>query len=59
VEFVPKSDSQVRRLLATRKDIFSTYTVEGFEQAFALYFSLVEKTPIPGSDRVMYLFKRL
>ena len=59
VEFVPKSDSQVRRLLATRKDIFSAYTMEGFEQAFARYFTLVEKTPIPGSDRVMYLFKRL
>ena len=59
LEFVPKSDSQVRRLLATRKDIFSTYTMEGFEQAFARYFTLVEKKPIPGSDRVMYLFKRL
>jgi len=26
VEFVPKSDSQVQRLLSTRKDIFDTYT---------------------------------
>jgi hypothetical protein len=34
VEFVPKTDSQVQRLLSTRKDIFDRYTVEGFEEAF-------------------------
>jgi hypothetical protein len=58
VEFVPKSDSQVQRLLASRKDIFPDYTVEGFEHAFSAYFSIEEKTPIPGSDRVLYLLKR-
>ena len=58
VEFVPKSDSQVQRLLATRKDIFDQYTEEGFEQAFAGCFTIVEKAPIPGSERVLYLFKR-
>lgn len=58
VEFVPKSDSQVKRLLATRKDIFDTYNEEGFEAAFGEHFTLVEKAPIPGSDRSLYLFKR-
>lgn len=58
VEFVPKSDSQVKRLLATRKDIFDSYTEEGFEAAFRDRFTLVEKAPIPGSDRTLYLFKR-
>jgi ribosomal protein L11 methylase PrmA len=58
VEFVPKSDSQVQRLLASRKDIFPDYTAEGFEHAFSAYFSIEEKTPIPGSDRVLYLLKR-
>jgi len=58
VEFVPKSDSQVKRLLATRKDIFDKYTEEGFEEAFAGYFTIAEKTPIPGSERTLYLFKR-
>jgi len=58
VEFVPKSDSQVKRLLATRKDIFDRYTEEGFEEAFSGYFSLEEKVPIPGSERTLYLFKR-
>jgi hypothetical protein len=57
VEFVPKSDSQVKRLLATRKDIFDQYTVEGFETAFTGYFEIIEKAPIPGSERTLYLFK--
>ncbi len=31
IEFVPKRDSQVRRLLASRADIFPTYDEAGFE----------------------------
>jgi len=58
LEFVPKSDSQVRRLLASRKDFFDTYTVEGFEKAFTSYFSLEKKVLLPESDRILYLFKR-
>jgi len=58
VEFVPKSDSQVKRLLATRKDIFDQYHEQGFETAFAQFFTLEDKAPIPGSERTLYLFKR-
>lgn len=58
VEFVPKSDSQVKRLLATRKDIFDQYTIEGFETAFSGFFEIIEKAPIPGSERTLYLFKK-
>ncbi len=58
VEFVPKGDSQVKRLLATRKDIFNKYTEEGFEEAFALFFETEQKVLIPGSQRTLYLFKR-
>ncbi len=35
IEFVPKNDSQVQRLLATREDVFPSYHKAGFEQAFA------------------------
>ena len=58
VEFVPKSDSQVKRLLATRKDIFDSYTEEGFEKAFATRFTLEKKELISGSERTLYLFKK-
>ena len=57
IEFVPKSDSQVVRLLATREDIFMDYTPEGFEAAFSQHFSIEETTPVPDSDRTLYLMK--
>jgi hypothetical protein len=54
VEFVPKSDSQVRRLLVTRKDIFDAYTREGFERAFGEVFALKRRIPLSDSDRALY-----
>jgi len=58
IEFVPKSDSQVQRLLATREDIFPDYTVEGFENAFSEQFNLVRVEPIQDSERRLYLMQR-
>ena len=36
IEFIPKSDSQVKRLLATREDIFENYDEENFEKELTL-----------------------
>jgi len=58
VEFVPKSDSQVQRMLATREDIFPLYGREGFERAFAVDFETVDSTQLPGSERRVYLMAR-
>ena len=54
IEFVPKEDSQVRRLLATRKDIFPTYTREGFETAFQQWFVIRDTRLVEDSQRVIY-----
>ncbi|MEM7354968.1 MAG: SAM-dependent methyltransferase, partial [Acidobacteriota bacterium] len=51
IEFVPKVDSQVRRLLASREDIFPDYTREGFEAAFSQCFAIEASEPIRGSER--------
>ena len=59
IEFVPKSDAKVRTLLASRQDIFPSYTREGFEAAFALFWHTQEAVDIPGSERTLYLLKRL
>jgi hypothetical protein len=56
IEFIPKEDSQVKRMLATRKDIFQNYTVDEFEAIFQKYFALCDKQKIVESDRVLYLF---
>jgi ribosomal protein L11 methylase PrmA len=58
VEFVPKSDSQVKRLLASRLDIFPDYTLEGFRQAFEHHYLLIDETPIDACERTVFLMKR-
>jgi ribosomal protein L11 methylase PrmA len=55
IEFVPKSDSQVQRMLRSRPDIFPTYTREGFEAAFRTSFRIEAAEPVSGSERLLYL----
>ncbi len=57
VEFVPKSDSQVQRMLASRVDIFDQYSREAFEEAFSRYFAIESADPISGSERILYLLR--
>ncbi|MCS3903565.1 ribosomal protein L11 methylase PrmA [Methylohalomonas lacus] len=58
IEFVPKRDSQVQRLLRTREDIFGEYDQEHFEEAFRQYFDIRRAEPIRGSERVLYLMEK-
>jgi hypothetical protein len=58
IEFVPKSDPQVARLLRSREDIFDEYTEAGFEQSLAPWFAIARKTPVSQSGRVLYLLER-
>ena len=54
IEFVPKSDSQVQRLLATREDIFAGYRQEAFECEFSTYFAVRDCVKIQDSERTLY-----
>lgn len=58
IEFVPKSDSQVQKLLSTRKDIFLDYHPEGFERSFGECFQIIDKQAISGTHRILYLLQR-
>ncbi len=58
IEFVPKSDPKVATLLATREDVFPSYTREGFEAAFSSCFEIVSAQDISGSDRTLYRMHR-
>jgi len=58
IEFVPKSDSQVKILLSTRDDIFPNYTPTGFERAFSKHFQIIEKSAVQNSERKIYLMKK-
>lgn len=58
IEFVPKSDSQVQKLLRSREDIFPDYTRQGFEAAFGRFFKVVESFPLRESERWLYLLRK-
>lgn len=57
IEFVPKEDSQVQRLLRTREDIFDAYDQANFEKSFIEFFEIVEKRQIDQSRRCAYLMR--
>jgi len=58
VEFVPKQDSQVQRLLTTREDVFDGYTQAGFEEDFSRRYEILGAHPIRDSARTLYLLRR-
>lgn len=58
IEFVPKEDPQVQKLLAARKDIFTEYHAEGFKTAFKRSYRIVAESAIRDSARSLYLMRR-
>jgi hypothetical protein len=58
IEFVPKNDSQVQRLLRTREDIFYQYTQNHFEVAFGDHFSILKREKILDMQRTLYLMEK-
>jgi len=58
IEFVPKDDSQVQKLLSTREDIFPDYTQQDFEIEFKKYFTINNVENINDSKRTIYLMKK-
>lgn len=54
IEFIPKEDTQVQRLLRTREDIFKEYNQRRFEEVFKRYFEIEEKYKIPNTKRILY-----
>jgi hypothetical protein len=58
LEFVPKKDSQVQRLLAAREDVFTDYNKDQCIVAFQQYFTLLEESPVLESLRSILLFRK-
>jgi hypothetical protein len=58
LEFVPKDDSQVKKLLANREDIFAGYAQDACEEAFGGFFETIRKERIKDSARTLYLMKK-
>ncbi len=59
IEFVPKSDEKINDMLRQKKDIYHDYIEEKFIKNFDKYFSIVDKKNIPGTERVLFLMKKI
>ena len=57
IEFIPKSDSMVQKLLTSRKDIFPNYTQKEFEKEFQAFFKIIRSEQVSDSNRTLYLMK--
>jgi hypothetical protein len=57
VEWIPKDDPQVMRLLVSREDTFPDYVRERFEAAFAEHYTLESAADLAESGRRLYLWK--
>lgn len=57
VEFIPKEDSQVQKLLANREDIFQNYNKEGFEKEFKNFYQIKKMFSISKSKRILYMME--
>lgn len=59
IEFIPKEDSQVQRMLASRADIFDKYTEETFLKEFSRYYQITYRTKLSGSQRSLYFMEQI
>lgn len=58
IEFIPKEDSQMQRLLMNREDIFPVFTKDNFEKIFQKIFKIIISAKINESNRIIYLMKK-
>ena len=58
IEFIPKSDSQVIKLLLSRQDIFDNYTKDGFEKSFSDSFNVLSFKKLSYSERTLYFLEK-
>ena len=58
IEFVPKNDSQVQRLLCSREDIFYHYDQNHFEASLGDHFSTHKREQIMDTQRILYLMEK-
>jgi ribosomal protein L11 methylase PrmA len=58
IEFVPKSDPTIQRMLALREDIFSEYTEDNFRSALSARARIVGEQVVSASGRRLFCYER-
>lgn len=57
IEWVPKEDPQVQRLLSSREDIFVHYSEAGFVEAMSTRYRVEAREPVGQTGRVLFLLR--
>jgi hypothetical protein len=55
IEFVPRHDPQVQRLMQGREDIFEVYGSETFHRYFGDFFEIEDSRTVVDTERTIYL----
>ncbi|HLB41661.1 MAG TPA: class I SAM-dependent methyltransferase [Gammaproteobacteria bacterium] len=58
IEFIPKGDSTIVKMLALREDIFVDYYQDVFESLLITHAKIVKKETISKSGRILYWYDR-
>ncbi len=58
IEFVPKDDPTVRKMLALREDIFDSYSLDDFAAALKRHARVVAQRTVTGSGREIFWYDR-
>jgi hypothetical protein len=57
IEFIPKTDTQIQKLLRNRQDIFTEYNRQEFERILNERFMILNSVQLSNSERWLYLMK--
>ena len=58
IEFVPKNDKTIQKMLEIKGDIFLDYNKENFEKYILKFGKIIKKDVISESGRTIYEFQR-
>ncbi len=58
VEFVPKDDPTVQRMLSIREDIFDHYSRDEFEQELTKRAAIGKREVVSSSGRTLYIYEK-
>lgn len=59
IEFIPLSDERSAQLVRNKSAYPTPYDQEEFERQFSAYFTIDDKAPIPGTQRVLYRMRKI
>ena len=58
IEFVPKSDPMIQRMLLLREDIFEDYRYDSFRRRIADQAKIVRETEVSATGRTLIWYDR-